>query len=294
MTETRRLPDWLSRPLSDPEKTRGVRRALKSHGLNTVCDEARCPNRCECFAAGTATFMILGDTCTRDCRFCAVQNGAPERVDDGEPERVAAAAAELGLDYIVVTSVTRDDLRDGGASHFAKTVRAIRKGTPGARVELLVPDFRGEDEALRAVLESSPEVLGHNIETVGRLYGEIRQGADYDRSLRLLERAAALGTGAVVKSAMMLGLGEERGEVERTLRDLRAAGARIVCIGQYLRPTPEHVPVARFLPPSEFAKIREFALGLGFDHVSAGPFVRSSYNAKAAHDAALAARQGTA
>jgi len=253
-----------------------------------VCDEARCPNRAECFSAGTATFMILGDRCTRDCAFCAVAHGIPGAVDREEPHRVAKAALELGLDFVVVTSVTRDDLADGGASQFGECVRALRKCISGVRVEVLVPDFQGDRGALEAVIDSSPDVFGHNIETVRRLYGSVRPGADYDRSLELLDRASRANGGMAVKSALMLGLGERRDEVEATLRDLREAGARIVCVGQYLRPTERHAQVARFVPPAEFDEVREVALGLGFDHVSAGPFVRSSYHAKDALEAARA------
>jgi lipoic acid synthetase len=284
-----RLPEWLTKPLADPESMRGVRRALAKHRLHTVCDEARCPNRVECFARGTATFMILGDRCTRDCRFCAVEHGPPEPADADEPARVAAAARDLGLDFVVVTSVTRDDLPDGGASVFAGTVRALRESVPEAGVELLVPDFGGDESALDAVLASGPDVLGHNVETVERLYDGVREGADYGRSLGVLRRASEAGS-ARVKTALMLGLGETRSEVEAALRDVRAAGADLVWMGQYLRPSAAHAPVSRFVHPDEFAELREYALSLGFGWVSAGPFVRSSYHAEAA---LAAARGGT-
>jgi lipoyl synthase len=283
-----RLPDWLTRPISDPKETGGVRRTLSHHRLNTVCDEARCPNRFECFARGTATFMILGDTCTRDCAFCAVRHGQPSPPDYDEPRRVASAAAELGLEFVVVTSVTRDDLEDGGASQFSRTVVEVRSQLPGADVEVLVPDFRGGEGALEAVLESRPAVVGHNVETARRLYPDVRMGADYDRTLELLRRVSEKGGCVAVKSAMMLGLGETRREVEETLTDLRDAGVDIVCLGQYLSPTRAHVPVQRFVPPPEFDELKEFALGIGMKHVSAGPFVRSSYNAAAALEAARA------
>ncbi|MFH1502883.1 MAG: lipoyl synthase [Candidatus Eisenbacteria bacterium] len=281
-----RLPPWLVKPLSDPEETRGVRRALKTHGLSTVCDEARCPNRVECFARGTATFMILGDLCTRDCGFCAVGHGAPVAPDRGEPARVAAAARELGLGFVVLTSVTRDDLPDGGADHFARTVRALREALPEAGIEVLVPDFAGDAGALDAVMASGPDVLGHNVETVERLYDIVRRGAGYARSLGVLERAAASGGVAHVKSALMLGLGEERREVESTLRDVRATGADIAYLGQYLRPSARHAPVERFVPPGEFEELKAYALSLGFGWVSSGPFVRSSYHAESAVAAA--------
>jgi lipoic acid synthetase len=280
-----RLPEWLTKPLSDPEEMRPVRRTLAAHRLNTVCDEARCPNRVECFAAGTATFMILGDHCTRDCRFCAVSHDDPRAVDRAEPEKVAMAAADLGLDFVVVTSVTRDDLPDGGAAHFAETVRAVRRAVPGAGVEVLVPDFGGSRQSVVSVLEASPEVFGHNVETVERLYNEVRRGADYRRSLEVLSMAAESGSGSLVKTALMLGVGETRGELTETLEDVRAAGAEIVYLGQYLRPSAAHHPVARFVPPEEFEEIREICLSMGFAWVSAGPFVRSSYRA---HEAVAA------
>jgi len=288
-----RLPSWLTRPLPDPRQTGGVRRVLESQRLNTVCDEARCPNRAECFARGTATFMILGDTCTRDCAFCSVRHGRPGAPDPDEPRRVAAAADELGLDFVVVTSVTRDDLPDGGAGHFAATVRALLSSGSSVEVEVLVPDFQGEGRPLETVLDSGLSVLGHNIETVKRLYPDVRRGADYERSLRVLERAAERSPGVAVKSALMLGLGETREEIESTLRDLKEAGVRIVCMGQYLSPTRTHTAVSRFVPPEEFDDLKEFALGLGMDHVSAGPFVRSSYDAKAALQAARARARAT-
>jgi lipoic acid synthetase len=283
-----RLPAWLTKPLSDPEKMRGVRRTLAAHRLNTVCDEARCPNRVECFARGTATFMLLGDACTRNCRFCAVGHGTPVEEDMDEPGRVAAAARELGLGFVVLTSVTRDDLPDGGAAQFARTVRALRDALPEAGVEVLVPDFGGDLDALDTVLESGPDVFGHNIETVARLYGSVRPDACYERSLDLLRRAASSEGGAGVKTAIMLGLGEERGEIESTLRDVRAAGAGVVYMGQYLSPSAGHARVERYVPPEEFEELKILALSLGFDWVSAGPFVRSSYHA----EEAIATRKG--
>jgi lipoic acid synthetase len=280
VTGVSRLPAWLTRPLSDPAKTRKVRQALTDYSLNTVCDEARCPNRAECFGRGTATFMILGDNCTRDCRFCAVRHGSPAAPDPGEPARVAAAAGALGLRYVVVTSVTRDDLADGGASQFVATVEALRREVPGAGVELLVPDFGGDSAALDRVIGSRPDVLGHNIETVERLYPDVRQGAVYERSLSVLERIAASGLVRHTKSALMLGLGESFEEVEGALSDLRRAGAGVACLGQYLRPSPDHRSVSRFVPPEEFDDLRRRALATGFERVFAGPFVRSSYRAE--------------
>jgi lipoic acid synthetase len=282
VTGVPRLPSWLVRPLSDPAKTRKVRRALSDYGLNTVCDEARCPNRAECFARGTATFMILGDRCTRDCAFCAVAHGEPAAPDPQEPQRLAGAAKALGLSHVVVTSVTRDDLDDGGAAQFVATVAALRRELPGAGVELLVPDFGGDLSALDRVLASRPDVLGHNVETVGRLYPTVRPAAEYARSVEVLARAAASGLVGRVKSALMLGLGERPEEVEEVLEDLRRAGVAIVCFGQYLRPSPEHRPVRRFVRPEEFQELRRRALSAGFEWVSAGPFVRSSYRAEEA------------
>jgi len=288
-----RLPSWLTKPLSDPEKVRPVRETLARYRLTTVCDEARCPNRVDCFTRGTATFMVLGDHCTRSCRFCAVGHDAPRSVEDDEPVRVARAAAALGLKFIVLTSVTRDDLPDGGAAHFAATVRAVRSELPESGIEVLVPDFLGNEGSLRTVLESGPEVFGHNIETVERLYETARPGADYRRSLEVLNRAARAGE-SVVKSAMMLGLGETTDEVARTLRDLREAGAEIVCLGQYLCPSSEHLPVERFVPPEEFDELRSLALSMGFSAVASGPFVRSSYLAEQSAARALEARRAPA
>ncbi len=285
MKTAARLPGWLTKPLSDPAETRLVRKTLESHRLNTVCDEAKCPNRVDCFSRGTATFMILGDRCTRDCRFCAVSHACPLPPDPAEPDEVAHAAATLGLDFVVVTSVTRDDLPDGGASQFAATVRAVRSSRPGVGVEVLVPDFRGSTEAVDAVLESAPDVFGHNVETVRGLYTVVRPGARYERSLEVLSHAAGSGSDALVKSSLMLGVGETREELERALVDVRSAGAEIVCLGQYLRPSLDHHPVARYVPPEEFDELAELCRSMGFRWVSSGPFVRSSYRAQEAVEA---------
>ena len=271
-----------------------MRAAIAGHRLNTVCDEAKCPNRVDCFSRGTATFMILGNRCTRDCRFCAVEHGRPLPVDREEPGRVAAAARSLGLGFVVVTSVTRDDLPDGGADLFADTIRAVRRELPEAGVEVLVPDFGGSAAAVDAVLAARPDVFAHNVETVPRLYPSVRSGADYERSLGVLARAAGEGRAAAVKSALMLGLGEERAEVERTLRELRSAGVDIVYLGQYLRPSEQHRPVARFVPPDEFEELRRFCIDEGFHWVSAGPFVRSSYQAELAAAGVGARQRGSA
>jgi len=280
-----RLPPWLTKPLANPAETKLVRETLKSHRVNTVCDEARCPNRVDCFSRGTATFMILGDRCTRDCGFCAVSHGSPVPVDPAEPDEVAAAATTLGLDFVVVTSVTRDDLPDGGAAQFAATVRAIRKANPRGGIEVLVPDFDGSSEAVETVLSAGPDVFGHNVETIERLYPAVRKDAGYQRSLEVLSRAASASSGALVKSGLMLGMGETREELGRALADVLAAGVEIIYLGQYLRPSAEHHPVARFVTPEEFDELARECLAMGFRWASAGPFIRSSYRA---HEAVAA------
>ncbi len=281
----RSRPEWLRIRLRTPESYRRVRRLVESLSLNTVCEEARCPNIYECWGEhGTATFMILGDTCTRRCGFCAVHTGRPAPgVDGDEPARVAEAAATMGLRHVVVTSVDRDDLPDGGACHFADTIRAIRNRVPGAAVEVLTPDFRGVAEALDVVLEAAPEVFSHNMETVPRLYRSARPGSRYERSLDLLREAArrrdrGAYTGRV-KTGLMVGLGETTAELERTFSDIRGAGVEILTVGQYLQPTRDHLPVARWVHPEEFDGLRAFALDLGFSHCESGPLVRSSYHA---------------
>ena len=275
-------PAWIGRPLpSDPAFSR-TSLLLENGRLHTVCREARCPNRGECFSRGTAAFLILGESCTRFCRFCAVGQGKPVPPDPGEPRRVAEAAASLRLEYVVVTSVTRDDLEDGGAGAFAQTISCLRSALPGAKVEVLIPDFQGSEAALRTVLAARPDTLNHNLETVERLYAEVRPQALYGRSLELLRRAAAWGApGVAVKSGLMLGLGESRSEVESALRDLLAAGCRVLTLGQYLQPKRECLPVVRFVPPEEFDRWREVALAMGFTRVASAPLVRSSYHAEA-------------
>ncbi len=275
-----RKPGWLGRPLpSDPAFSR-IRFLLEEGRLHTVCQEARCPNQGECFSRGTAVFLILGDSCTRRCRFCAVTQGAPEKPDPDEPQRVAEAAARMSLDYIVVTSVTRDDLAEGGAGFFAETIRCLRSRRPTARVEVLIPDFQGDEAALRTVLDARPDVLNHNLETVARLYGAVRPRAVYARSLEVLRRTAAIAPGVAVKSGLMLGLGERAEEIESTLHDLFDAGCRFLTLGQYLQPKRECLPVVRYVPPAEFDRWREAALEIGFAQVASGPLVRSSYHAE--------------
>jgi lipoic acid synthetase len=255
-----------------------VRRTLSDLRLATVCEGARCPNRGECYASGTTTFMILGESCSRDCGFCSVPHGRPEEPEPDEPERVAEAARRLGLAYVVVTSVTRDDLSDGGAGHFAETVTALRALAPAPRVELLVPDFRGDGASIETVLTARPDVLGHNLETVPRLYPRVRPGADYARSLDLLRRAA--DAGLTTKTGLMLGLGEDFGELEQVYRDVVRAGVAILTLGQYLRPTSDQLPVARYWRPEEFKAEGDRARRAGVPTVAAGPLVRSSYLAE--------------
>ncbi len=252
---------------------------MRGLGLHTVCEEARCPNLGDCWNRGTATFMILGDVCTRACGFCAVKTGLGLPPDPGEPGRVADAVLRMGLRHAVITSVNRDDQKDGGAGAFAACIREIRSRLPGCAVEVLVPDFRGQWEALEIVLQASPDLLNHNTETVPRLYRTVRPGARFERSLELLRRSHA--SGLLTKSGIMLGLGEELAEVEQTIGRIREAGTDILTVGQYLQPTPAHLPVARFWEPAEFARIRAFALSLGYSHVESGPLVRSSYHAEA-------------
>jgi lipoyl synthase len=275
-----RLPEWARKgdPLSP--RAHGLRVLLREQGLNTVCEEARCPNLSECFARGTATFMLLGDRCTRRCGYCSVQTARPLPPDAEEPRRVAEAAARMDLRYVVLTSVARDDLQDGGASHFAATVAEVRQALPAARVEVLTPDFKGQRSALAAVLAAEPDVFNHNIETVPRLFPEVRAQGSYGRSLDLLAAAREVRPGQVTKSGLIVGMGETDAEIVEVLRDLRAAGVAVVTLGQYLRPTREHVPVHRYVPPQGFEALAAEARALGFPTVYAGVFVRSSFNAE--------------
>ncbi len=275
-----RKPPWLRRGVPSGPASGRLRSLLEAGQVHTVCQEARCPNCGECFAGGTATFLILGDLCTRGCRFCGVTAGEPAPPDPDEPRRVAEAAARMALRYVVVTSVARDDLADGGAAAFAQTIRALHTRLPGAGCEVLIPDFQGDAAALERVLAERPEVLNHNLETVARLYPEARPRAVYVRSLELLGRVARHDPAIGVKSGLMLGLGERPAEVEAALRDLLSAGCRILTIGQYLQPAKGRLPVARFIPPEEFDGWRAAALAMGFERVASGPFVRSSYHAE--------------
>jgi lipoyl synthase len=277
---SRRLPEWARKGSPLAPGARGLRVLLREQALNTVCEEARCPNLGECFSRGTATFMLLGDRCTRRCGYCAVATARPEPPDAGEPDRVAEAAARLGLRHVVLTAVARDDLDDGGAAHFAAAVRAVRRRLPAARVEVLVPDFRGGRAALSAVLAAAPDVFNHNIETVPRLFPRVRPQGGYRRSLEMLAAARGMRPAQAVKSGLMVGLGETDDEIAAVLADLRAAGVDIVTMGQYLRPTRDHAPVDRYVSPEGFAALERRARALGFPTVYSGVFVRSSFNAE--------------
>jgi len=283
----RRHPDWIRSRLAAGDNYHQLKELLRGLNLNTVCEEAHCPNIGECWEQRTATIMILGDTCTRACGFCAVKTGRPTWDDEDEPRRVARALSGLGLEHVVVTSVARDDLPDGGAHIFANTIRALREACPGMGVEVLIPDFNGADEPLRAVMAAGPDILNHNLETVERLQKPVRKRARYDRSLDVLARAKAFSRELAgrddavhTKSSLMVGLGEERGELSQAFRDLRAVDCDILTIGQYLQPTQAHLPVIRYVHPDEFAEMRLEALALGFKHVESGPLVRSSYHAR--------------
>ena len=275
----RRLPEWFRVPAPGSEGYRALKNLMRGLKLHTVCESARCPNIGECWNSGTATFMILGDVCTRSCGFCAVKTGRPESLDTEEPKRVAEAVQTMGLRHAVVTSVNRDELPDGGARIFAETIYAIRRLCLHTKVEVLIPDFQGNWQALRVVIDAAPDILNHNVETVPRLYKTMRPQAKYDRSLALLKRAKAMGRGMPTKSGIMVGAGETPTEVRQTIRDIADCKTDILTIGQYLQPSAQHVPVARFYHPDEFLDLKQFALTLGFRHVESGPLVRSSYHA---------------
>ncbi len=273
-----RLPDWIR--TRNRAELHDTKQLLRKHRLSTVCEEARCPNRSECFSKPTATFMILGSACTRNCGFCSVRSSKPEPVNDGEPENVALAAMEMGLKYVVVTSVTRDDLPDGGADHFAGTIKAVRKMIPQARVEVLTPDFQGDKDALETVLKAGPDVFNHNVETIERLYPGVSPLADYRRSLELIRTAKSKAPEIYTKSGFMLGLGETYQEAVSLLRDLRRSDCDFVTIGQYLRPTRNNLPVVEYILPEVFERLRVEALDMGFLSAVSGPLVRSSMNAE--------------
>ena len=274
-------PPWLKVRAPGGPKYLRLKGLMREWNLHSVCEEAHCPNIGECWEDLTATFMILGDVCTRNCGYCAVTHGRPQWEDREEPERVGRAVGELGLEHVVITSVNRDDLADGGAAHFAATVGAIRRHAPGCRVELLIPDFQGNADALDAVIAAGPDILNHNTETVPRLYKVARHGGRYERTLEIFRQARRRAPGLPTKSGIILGLGEERDELVATMRDLREANVSILTLGLYLRPSAQHLPVARYYHPDEFRELGEIGRALGFAHVESGPLVRSSYHAKA-------------
>jgi len=273
-----RLPEWIK--VKSAVGTHGTKQILRSRGLSTVCEEARCPNQGECFSKPTATFMIMGSVCTRNCGFCSVESSVPGPLDRNEPERVALAAKDMGLKYAVITSVTRDDLPDGGAGHFAETVSAVKRHLPQARVEVLTPDFKGDRNALKTVLDSLPDVYNHNIETVPRLYSHVRPQANYERSLIVLRNAKKIAPDITIKSGLMVGLGETFDEIVSVLKDIKAAGCESVTIGQYLRPSKKNLPVSEYIMPEIFNEYKEIGLNMGFKYVASAPLVRSSMNAE--------------
>ncbi len=280
LPKAERKPEWLRARYSCCPEVDSIRRILRDNRLHTVCEEATCPNLGECFRQGTATFLILGDTCTRNCPFCDVNHGAPLPPDADEPAGLARAVAAMKLRYVVITSVTRDDLPDGGAGQYARCISTLRSENPRLRIEILVPDFRGcETEALGILTRNSPDVFNHNLETVRRLYPRVRPSANYGSSLELLRRYKTMNAAAPTKSGIMLGFGETREEVYEAMQDLRDAGCDMLTLGQYLRPSVRHLPVERYVPPEEFSEYREVGLAMGFSHIEAGPLVRSSYHA---------------
>jgi lipoic acid synthetase len=272
-------PEWLKRKAPDPAVLARMKTMLDGLSLFTVCESAQCPNQGECFAQGTVTFLILGDICTRNCRFCAVKKGHPLSLDPLEPQNVALAVKKLGLKHAVITSVTRDDLPDGGAGHFARTVKAIQQASPQTTIEVLIPDFQGSPDALKTVVASSPEIINHNVETISRLYSKVRPKASYNRSLNLLRAVKSISGKTLTKSGIMVGLGEKHDEVVTVMEDLRAAGCDSLTIGQYLPPSPNHYRLARYVTPPEFQEYQSLAEKMGFCSVASGPFVRSSFNA---------------
>ncbi|MGH9463614.1 MAG: lipoyl synthase [Vicinamibacteria bacterium] len=272
-------PDWLKVRLPGGESYSRLKSMMRELDLHTVCEEARCPNVAECWGQGTATFMILGEVCTRSCGFCAVTTGLPTTLDLAEPERVANAVQTMRLQHAVITSVNRDELPDGGAFLFARTIEAVRRQSPGTTIEVLIPDFKGSRPALERVLDARPEILNHNVETVPRLYKRVRPGARFDQSVQLLERVKEIAPKVISKTGIMVGLGEDGDEVVAVMKRLVGAGVEIFTIGQYLQPTQHHLPVERFYHPNEFAELKRIGLATGFRHVESGPLVRSSYHA---------------
>ena len=286
MVAERRLPPWLKVKMPGSDNYRQIKGLLEGNQLHTVCEEAHCPNIGECWDRGTATFMILGDTCTRACAYCAVTTGPPMTVDFEEPIRLAETVDRMGLNYAVITSVNRDDLPDGGASIFAQCIRNIRRRTPECKVEVLIPDFEGDWTALGKVMKAKPDTLNHNIETVRRMFHRMRAKGDYELSLELIAKAKEIDSGAVTKSGMMVGLGETWDEIIETMKDLRQVDCDLLTIGQYLRPSKKHIALAKWYTPQEFDELRDLGMNLGFSHVASGPLVRSSYHADEQHSAA--------
>lgn len=274
----KRLPDYLKRPIIDTEKTKNVRRILKENCLNTVCENARCPNKNECYTCNTATFLIMGNVCTRNCRYCNIACQKPEKLNLNEPLHIAKAVKDLGLKYAVITSVTRDDLEDGGAEHFANCIYEIRKLSPEVKVEILTPDFKGDKKSLDKIIEADPAVFNHNIETVKALFKSARPQGNYDVSLEVLKYVKE-NSSIITKSGLMVGLGESVQEIEETLCDLKSVGVDVLTIGQYIQPSKKHLEVAKFYTPEEFAELDKLALNVGFTHRQIGPLVRSSYRA---------------
>ena len=274
-----RLPEWIKVRVHEGENFKQLRQLVKEQRLHTVCEEAHCPNIFDCWNRRTATFMILGDVCTRACRFCAVTSGRPTELDIGEPLRVAESVAQLGLRHAVITSVDRDDLRDGGAQIFARTIRAIRRRSPATSIEVLTPDFQGDHDAIRTVVEAKPDIFNHNTETVPRLYARIRPKAVYENSLGLLKYVKQLAPAMVTKSGVMVGLGETKEELLDVFRNMRAHSIDVLTVGQYLRPSRKHAEVVRYYRPEEFLELKQEALAMGFEHVESGALVRSSYHA---------------
>jgi lipoic acid synthetase len=274
-----KIPEWIKKGRPDEASLSAMKSLLRSHGLHTVCEEAYCPNIGECFGAGTATFLIMGDICTRNCAFCGVKSGPPAALDKTEPERIAAAAKRLGLKHVVITSVTRDDLEDGGASHFVEVIKSIRSALPESAVEVLVPDFKGETNPMASVVSAKPNVVNHNVETVPQLYPMVRSKASYFRSLELLSNVRQLDPSALTKSGLMVGLGETLRQIKDVMIDLRTCGVSMLTVGQYLRPPGKGLGVRKYYTPEEFKEIEDFGYRLGFEHVASGAFVRSSFHA---------------
>lgn len=280
LQSVQRLPEWVRRTVLNTDENRAVRGILKEERLNTICESGRCPNKGECWARGTATFLLMGALCTRTCKFCSVNKGMPLPLEDDEPIRIAEACRKMNLRHVVLTSVNRDDLPDQGSTHFAKTIKALKEAIPNVAVEVLTPDFQGREDCIATVLDAGPVVFNHNIETVPRLYRKVRPGSKYDRSLKVLQAAKRLNKGIPTKSGLMLGLGESEDEVKEVLHDMRAHDVDFLTLGQYLRPSRDQLPVQRYVTPEEFDELGKYAWGLGFNMVHSGPLVRSSYHAE--------------